>query len=123
MSAMRARSKSRSACGETTGHPFLGAFLRRLGSSHVDVLRALGDLCEHGDTVRKDFDESEGNSEIKLLLADAVPQLADLQAGQQRRVPRQHAEIAFGTGQLHFVHLLGDERAVGRDDLESELGR
>jgi hypothetical protein len=70
------------------GHPFLGAFLRRLGSSHVDVLRALGDLCEHGDTVRKDFDESEGDSEIKLFLADAVPQLADLQTGQQRRVPR-----------------------------------
>ena len=38
--------------------------------------------------------------------------------GQQRRVPRQHAEVAFGAGQLDFVHLLGDERAVGRDDFE-----
>jgi hypothetical protein len=57
-----------------------------------------------------------------LLGAVPVPQLADLQRGQQWRVAREHAEVPLGAGQLDLVHLLVDERSFGRDDLEGQFG-
>ena len=53
-----------------------------------------------------------------LLLPLAVPQLADRQRRQQRRVPGQDAEVALDAGDLDLVHLLVDEHALGRDDLQ-----
>ena len=104
ISAMRARSKSMSAAA--VGQPLLGALLRRLGARDVDVLRPLGDLRQHGHPVGQHLDEAERDRQVVLLLPVAVPQLADLQRRQQRRVAGQDAEVALGAGQLDLVHLL-----------------
>jgi hypothetical protein len=60
-------------------HTFLGPPFRRFGARHVDLLGLLGDLREHRDTVRQDLGEAERNRQVVPLLADAIPQLADLQ--------------------------------------------
>ena len=61
--------------------------------------------------------------EIVLLLPLAVPQLADLQHREQRRVPGQDAEVAVGAGDLHLVDRLVHERPIGRHDLQLQLRR
>ena len=33
----------------------------------------------------------------------------------------QHAEIALGARNLHLVHLLVDQQAIGRDDLQLQM--
>jgi hypothetical protein len=38
-------------------------------------------------------------------------------------MPRQHAEEAFLAGQLHLVDVLMDDRALRRDELESQVAR
>ena len=38
-------------------------------------------------------------------------------------MPRQHAEIALGAGDLHFVDALADDELVRRDDLQIDVCR
>ena len=48
--------------------------------------------------------------------------VADGEVGEQRRVSRQHAEVALAARHLDFVHLLVHEQALGRHDLELYRG-
>ena len=48
--------------------------------------------------------------------------VAGAEQRQQRRVPRQHAEIAVGARDLHFVDAFVDERSVRRHDLKVKVG-
>ena len=59
--------------------------------------------------------------EVVLFLPLPVPQLADRQQRQQRRVARQHAEIPVGARDLHLVDRLVDERPIGGHDLQLDL--
>ena len=36
---------------------------------------------------------------------------------------REYAKVAIGAWKLDLVHLLGNERAFGRDDLEGQFSR
>ncbi len=101
----------------------LGTLLRALGALDVDVLRALADVREDRDTIRQDLHEPERDREVMLLLALPEPQLAHLQHRQQRRVARQHAEVAFAPRDDDLVDLLPEKRAIRCDDLECQLGR
>ena len=55
-----------------------------------------------------------------LLRALTIPHRPGPQAGEERRVPGQHAEVAFLPGHRDFVHLVR-ERLIGRDDVQCEL--
>src|SRR5215471_3038951 len=99
------------------------ALARLLCARDVDVTGVLGDARKERDAIRQHFGEPEGEREVRLLLSLAVPHLAYRERCQHWRVPWQDAEIPFGPRHLHFVHLLADEQAVGRDDLQLERRR
>jgi hypothetical protein len=51
------------------------------------------------------------------LLAGSVPQLSDLERGQEMGVAGQDAEFTFGARCNHLVHLPAEQQLVGCDDL------
>ena len=116
-SAIRARSKSMSLVGfESRSSARCRAASARAASISC---RRLRDLRQDRDAIGLHFDEPECDRQIVLFSWSlAVPQLAHLQRGEQRRMAGQHAEIALGSGNLHLVHLLVDQQAIGRDDLQ-----
>ena len=108
--ATRARSRSCSRWRDaSSARPADG----RLRAVHVDLLGALGDLREDGHPVGQHLGEAERDREIELLGPLPVPQQPDLQHRQQRRVARQHAEIALDPGDQDLVHLVSG-RSPGR---------
>src|SRR4030095_14288875 len=80
------------------------------------------DLSQHSYALGQDFRKTEGDGEIVLLLANAIPELADLQGCEQRRMAGKNAEVALGAGQLDLVHFLARQRALRRDDLQRDFG-
>jgi hypothetical protein len=97
-----------------------GAPLGSLGPRDVDLMRLLSEMREDRDAIREHFDETKGDCKIVLLLPDSVPQLADLEGGQQWRVSWQDAEIPLRPGELHLIDLFADEGAFRCDDFERE---
>ena len=102
--AMRARSKS--SCDSCDGGLASCSSARRFAAS----ARATSISCacsairaSTGHPIRKNFDKPERYGQVVLLLANAIPQLANPQSGQQRRMPRQHTEITLGTRQDYLV--------------------
>src|SRR3954469_21893875 len=118
-----ARARPRAPVGGRPPQPLFGSLLRGFRARDVDLLGLLGDLREDGDALRLDFGKSEGNRQVVLLLTLPVPQLAGTEDGEQRRVPRQHAEVAVGSRDFDFVDGLVDERAIGGDALQLQLRR
>ena len=53
-----------------------------------------------------------------VLRALAIRKNSDAQLGDQRRVPRQHAEVAFFAGHLHGVHRFLQDVPLRRHDLQ-----
>ena len=119
--AIRNSSKSMSMVGleSRSSARFLAASAR----AEVDFVRRLGNLRQDRDAIRLHFGKSERDRKVVLFLPLPVPQLADLKGRQERRVTGQHSKVALGTGDLDFVHLLVDEQAIGRDDLQLEMRR
>ena len=58
--------------------------------------------------LRQNFDETNRDREVVLLISDSLPQLSNLERRQERTVARQDAEVPLRAGQLDFIHLLGD---------------
>src|SRR5882762_5862542 len=99
---------------------FLGTGQGGLRPSKINLRGELSCLRKNGNAVRQDFGESANDSEVRRLLAVRVviAQLADSQLGNQRRVSRQYAEVAFRTGKLHFLRPLAKVLSLRRDDHE-----
>ena len=55
-----------------------------------------------------------------LVRADVDARRACLQRRDERRVPREHADLAGSAGDDQHVRLALEDRAVGRDDLDVE---
>ena len=106
-----------------SGKALLRALPGCLGARHVNVLRPFRNLRQHSHPVRQHLYEAAGDRQEMLLRSSPVPELAHFQRGQQRRVPGQHAKVAFVSWQLHFVDLFAHQCAVGRDDFQGQLGR
>ena len=113
--AIRARGKSMSP---RFVEPLRGARPGGLGTLRLDLFRPLRELRQYGDALGKDFGEAVGNRQVCLLLPLPVPQLADRQLGEQRRVPGKDTEIAVDSGDLDLLDLLFDDGTVGSDDLQ-----
>ena len=88
------------------GEALLGALFGTLRTGDVDLLRPLAHLREHRHPIEEHFDESERDREEVLLLPLSIPQLADLQHRQQRRVTGQDAKLALAAGDDDLVDLL-----------------
>ena len=101
--------------------PGLGTLACFFGAADVDVLGEFGNLREHGHGVGQHLGQAGGDREHVALLADPVGEPTDGERREQRRVPRQHAEVALGAWQLDLVGLDAHEFAFGRDDAEREL--
>src|SRR5689334_8478335 len=67
---------------------------RFLGLLEVDLARHVGRLGHHDDPVRADLQEAADDRERLLAATLADPQLADAEHRHERRVMRQHAELA-----------------------------
>ena len=95
---MRARSKSMSAVG--LRQPLLGALLRRLGARDVDLVGLLGDLRQDRDPIGLHFGEPERDQTGSASPGPGGTRARRPEQREQRRVPRQDAEIAVGAGDL-----------------------
>ena len=126
VSDFRARSaRARSRC-PTVGLASRSSArcLRRLGARDVDVVGALGELRQDRDAIGQHFGEAEGDRQVGLLLPLAVPQLADRERRQQRRVARaarRSSPRLPGISTSSTCSL--DEQPVGRDDLQLDVCR
>ena len=65
--------------GRGTSDTLFSTLLRRLGSGDVDVLRLFGNPRQYRYVIRQNFDKAERDGQVVLLLADAVPQFANLE--------------------------------------------
>src|SRR6266850_3662649 len=106
--------------GISGGQVFLSAGQGGLRPGEIDLRGKLRRLRQNGNAVRQDFGEPADDSEVRRFLAAGVvvAQLSDSQFGNQRRVPRQYAEVAFGTRKLHFLRALAKLLSLRRDDHE-----
>src|SRR4051794_40664634 len=86
----------------------------------IDLGRHVGGLRHHDDLVRPDLHEAADDGERFLLALAADAQLADAEGRQERRVVRQHPELAVAAGQHDGVDGLAVREPLRRDDLEEE---
>ena len=119
MSAIRTRSKSMSGGGlvRRASARFLAASARAMSISSGRSASSR----QNRDAIGQHFGKAERNRHVVLLAALAVPQLADLQHRQHRRMARQHAEVAVGRRNLDLVDRIGHDRPIGRHDLEPQM--
>ena len=94
-------------------------FQLETNAHHIDVV-ALGHLVgEEQRAVVLDFDEAVGDRELLLFAALVVGDDAGAQRGEQRQVPRQHAELALHARRGRPRRPASLQREpVRRDDLE-----
>ena len=101
-------------------HRLFGQLLGLVGLGLVEIVAADGGVGQHGDLARLDFQDAAGD-EDKLFLA-VVGALdahgARLDAGDQRRVARQDAELALFAGQRDELGLAGEDALLGGDDVD-----
>lgn len=98
------------------GKAFLGAFFGFFGAGHIDILRALGGLCEYRNAILQHLGESANDGEA-LRTAGAcgtVTQLADAQFGNQRRVAGQNAQSSFQARKGDLDDRLANELSLRR---------
>ena len=101
-------------------HRLLGELLGLGGLGLVEVLAADRGVGEHRHRARLDFEDAAGD-EDELLLAvvgalDAHRARPD--AGDQRRVARQDAELAVLARQGDELRLAGEDLLLGGDDVD-----
>ena len=94
--------------------------LRALRPVAVDLVGPLRGVGQDDHLVVAHLGEAARHREVTLLAADAVRQLAHPQRGEERRVTREHAEVALAAGQHDLVHRLRHGQAGRRGDLERE---
>ena len=99
--------------------PFLSCF----GARDINFRGQFCLLRKVGDTVRQNLGKSERHSDMRDILALAIPEFTNLQTSQQRRMARQYAERAIRTRHLEFVDLLTNDRMVRSHDFEGQMIR
>ena len=92
------------------------AFSRSISAGHV------GRLGHHHDLVRPDLEEAADDRERLLRAALADAQLADAEHRHERRVVRQHPELALDARQDDRVDRVRVGEPLRRDDLEQACG-
>src|SRR5271165_1278686 len=97
---------------------FFGAGLGFLGALHIDLLGALSGIGEDGDLLRQHFGEAPRDRKIMRVRTLTIADLADGQAGNQRRVTGQNAEFPALTRDLYSVDTLAHQHFVGGYDFE-----
>ncbi|HEY5488515.1 MAG TPA: hypothetical protein VIK00_01645, partial [Candidatus Limnocylindrales bacterium] len=106
LEALRQRALRLPSCFHGQLEIDLGSDVSRLGHDH--------------DLVRTNLQESSGDGEVFLLAMAPDAQLTDSQRGQQRRVVRQDAQLAFDAGAYNRVDLVGKELPFWSHYLEKE---
>src|SRR5580765_4041411 len=94
-----------------------------LGAGRVDVLRVDGVVHEREHAVLLDLEEAGAGRELDYVLGRTVavdPRRAGLQHRHQRRVPREHADLARLPRHDDHLDLALERRALGRDQGEFE---
>src|SRR5581483_12157289 len=76
---------------------------RPLGTLDVDLLGVLGGIGEDHDVVVEDLEEAAGDGERDLLGAALEDQLAGRERRHERRMTREHGELALDAGRDHLV--------------------
>ena len=92
------------------------------GARLIEIFGAFSHLRDHRDLGRQHFHEPYRHREVVLRGALAVPHLARAERREERRMARQHAEVALRPRKRHLVHLVG-ERLIGCDDVERDRRR
>ena len=82
------------------GELLFGGGQRGAGAGSVNLFGAFGEVRQHDHAVRKHFGKSPADRYAARLPALAIAQGAGGELGEQRRVPRQDAEVAFAAGQI-----------------------
>ena len=108
-----------SACASRSSARFFAASARARSISSARSAICARIVTRSGCTSAK----PKAIGEVVLLLALAIPELADLERRQQRRVTRAGRRNTLGPRDLHFVDLLVDQRAIGRHDLQLQMRR
>ena len=96
-----------------------------LGPRVVDLLHVDRVVDERDRAVELDLEEAGAGRELEHVLVRAVavdPGRAGLERGDERRVPREHADLAGRAGHDQHLCLAAEGLAVGRDDGDVELG-
>ena len=86
----------------------------------VDLGRQIRCLGHHNHLVRPDLEEAADDRERLLPAALLDPELTDTQGGDQWRMVRQDAQLAFHTGNDDHIHIVLVREPLRRDDLEME---
>src|SRR5262249_1180378 len=93
---------------------------RLLRPLEVDLARHVGRLGHHDDAVGPDLEEPADDRERLLAAALADAQLPDAEHRDERRMVRQHPELALRAGQLDRIDRVRVGQAFRRDDLEHQ---
>jgi hypothetical protein len=96
----------------------LGALARALRPLEVDLLRTLGGLGQHDHVIGVHLGEAADHGEVVFVAAAPVHEVAGGERREKRRMTRQHAEVAFGAGRHHLVHLARHEETSRRGELK-----
>src|SRR5262249_8663198 len=96
-----------------------GTFASLLGSSRVDLVRALGSVGEDDDLVVVYLEEAAGKRHVRLRTRLAEGQRTRHQRRHQRGVLRQDRQLTFAARERHGVYAaLFENDALRRDDLQ-----
>src|SRR5205807_1748026 len=104
--------------GIVRGEALLGPSQCIFGALHIDLFGALSGFCKDRHAIRKNLGESANNSERRRHLATetVIAEFTDAQFGDERRVPREDAEIAVLPRKLRFHDFLAEQLLLRSDD-------
>ena len=92
------------------------------GSRVVDLLHVHGVVDERERAIELDLEEARAGRELDdLVRAQVDPRRAGLERRDERRVSREHADLARGARHDDHLRLPVERRAVGRDERDVEL--
>ena len=90
----------------------LGAVAGRFRASHIDLRRAFRAVRQHDHAIGQNFHKSAHRRAGKHAASGVVSEFADPHLGQQRRVPRQHANIPAKHRDLRLAHRFANDLRV-----------
>ena len=102
----------------TPSDPLFRAFLCSRRARDIDVLRSFRCFREDAHLVVLHFNEAPRDGDEEPAVALPVCDFSDFQFGKQRRVAGQNSKGPVGSGNLQFIDLLVNNRAVRRNDDE-----
>jgi hypothetical protein len=91
-----------------------------LGALEIDLARHVGRFRHDHDPIGPDLEEAADDRERLDLSALADAQFADAQHRDERRVVRQHAELALDSRELDRIDRIGIRQSLRRHDLQEE---